>query len=137
MNFPESIKIAGYDIKVEKMLSEEGESFGVYVYFVSARRLIRINERYTDLQEDDTLLHEVMHANCWAYNIHDEHDEERVVTTMALGMMQVMRDNPMLWVYFGAAICEIDFLATGTHEEVGEELDIEVIPEEESEEPTE
>lgn len=43
----------------------------------------------------DTLIHEVLHAICNNY-IHDidRADEEEIVTMMAHGLTQVLRDNP-------------------------------------------
>ena len=45
----------------------------------------------------DTLIHEVLHAICHNYIPDvDDSDEEKVVTQIAHGLTQVIRDNPQL-----------------------------------------
>ena len=42
----------------------------------------------------DTLLHEILHAVWHEYGCQDDDREERIVHTLASGLIQVMRDNP-------------------------------------------
>jgi len=47
----------------------------------------------------EVTLHEVLHAIWHNYNMNDQDDEERTVSQMAMGLAQVLVDNPELLRY--------------------------------------
>jgi len=61
--------------------------------------IIRINTNIKKSHIKETLLHEILHGIYWSYNIHDEDKEERIVTTIAVGLSQVFTDNPKISKY--------------------------------------
>lgn len=44
----------------------------------------------------DTLLHEILHAVYFVWNLEDKDDEERTVTGLSTGLSTVLHDNPEL-----------------------------------------
>lgn len=52
-----------------------------------------VNKGLSDTQIINTLVHEILHALWREYNLPDEY-EEHIVTCVANGLCQVLRDNP-------------------------------------------
>ncbi len=56
---------------------------------------IYIESGHAEIEEADTVLHEVLHAICYTMKIDLEPDvEEKVVATLATGLIGVLQDNP-------------------------------------------
>ena len=56
----------------------------------------------------NTVVHETLHAVWHSANLPDEGvDEEDVVTCLANGLQQVLRDNPEFAVWWCAAVCRV------------------------------
>jgi Zn-dependent peptidase ImmA (M78 family) len=63
------------------------------------RGIIYVCTHLDDVVIADTLLHEVLHAVWHEYGLQDDDREERIVHTLASGLIQVMRDNPQVIRY--------------------------------------
>lgn len=58
--------------------------------------MITLNGRSSTTQSANTIVHEVLHAIWDGQALGKNPDEERIVTALANGLTQVMRDNPQL-----------------------------------------
>lgn len=57
---------------------------------------IEVSPTGSTCEQADTFLHEVLHAIYANAGLTDEDDEEKIVTMLASGLCQVIRDNPAL-----------------------------------------
>ena len=55
----------------------------------------------------NTVVHETFHAIWYASNLPEEADEEDVVTCLANGLQQVLRDNPEYAKWWVSAVCRL------------------------------
>jgi hypothetical protein len=90
-----SVKIAHYDFLIQQM-GAVMESAEVHGMCDKSGQVIYIDTGATNAIQKDTLLHEIMHAIWWTAYLEDEDKEERVVSSLSTGLLQVLRDNP--WV---------------------------------------
>jgi len=91
---PKKIKIGHYIFDVCNMtkdLRKHGEVFGVCD---QTKQKIHIDVTATPAVLRDTLLHEIMHGVYWMFNLEDENKEEKIVSSLATGLLAVFRDNP-------------------------------------------
>jgi hypothetical protein len=93
---PASIRVAAFDFKVEEWHPMGSASARRYGEFSSMEGVIRIDPQAGRIKTLDTVIHELLHAVYWSYNIAGSDDEERTVATMSTGLTQVLRDNPDL-----------------------------------------
>lgn len=98
MNIPEKVRIGSVDYDVhltkENLVCKNQESYGLIDYNY---HLIKINEILQDKQGlEQTFLHEMLHGIIRERNLTVE-NEELVVEEMALGLHQVIRDNPKIF----------------------------------------
>jgi hypothetical protein len=96
-SLPDSIRVGPYDIALEAMTPSQQHTVDATGYFAYAELKIGF-EAYpaSKAYAADTLLHEVSHAIYWVYGIKSEDDEERTVSTLSTGWVQVYKDNPWL-----------------------------------------
>lgn len=94
---PNKIIVAGRSIAVESFPDGIALAKNLYGQFRPDRPAILIDFEYPDPQHILTvLIHEINHAIYSFYNIDDKMDEEKTVTAMAIGWVQVYKDNPKL-----------------------------------------
>lgn len=93
---PESLRVGAFDFKIVEFTPMGAASARRYGEFSAMEGLIRIDPQAGRIKTLDTLLHELLHAIYWTWNIHDTDDEERTVASMSTGLTQVIRDNPDL-----------------------------------------
>lgn len=93
MNIPKQVKIGCYVYDVLPFDEDIASMKGVYGEINYVDSVIQIDTSRQDSRQVETLLHEILHGIFDAYNIQPGDDEERVVTTMARGLFQVLRDN--------------------------------------------
>ena len=93
MKLPKSVKICHleYEIIPWKPLEHEGEDLGVCL---PHSLKIMVQDSVPLQVQKDTLLHEIMHAICYWYNVLDTDREEAVVSKISTGVLQVLTDNP-------------------------------------------
>ena len=97
---PAHVKVGPYYIQINQRDDLWREAKEVYGRYHSGYQVIDlVTENLTDVFILDTLLHEIMHAIHFVGNLNDNDDEERIVTTMATGLVGVFVDNPDLVDY--------------------------------------
>jgi len=96
MKLPKKIKIANHVYKIVAWSDEIAFAKSRFGECDCLALEIRIQTNNIKSLVSETLVHEIMHAIYWSYNIKVEDDEERIVGTMAVGMSQVLQDNKML-----------------------------------------
>jgi len=92
MKRPKSLRVGPFDIAIVPMHEiHQATDLGNYAY---DKHEIRLLDSYVNKKlEAEVLLHEVLHAVYSIYNIKDDDREERIVSIMATGLAQVLRDN--------------------------------------------
>ena len=100
---PERIKIGYQDVVIERetsTFSKQTDSYGEYDH---RKNSITIQTQLSDLDEADTLLHEILHGIAYINSLtvggmplDKEEKEEIVINQMTNGLMQVFRDNKWL-----------------------------------------
>lgn len=93
------IGIHTYTISFHKDLkSETGDD--MYGACYKALKQIKLSLDYTSHKVSETLLHELLHAIWYEYNIPDKTPEEKAVHMISYGFTKMMMDNPKLKTYF-------------------------------------
>lgn len=94
---PSELRVGPYLFTVEykeEVSDSEPDLFGLTI---PRDQRILISSRQTELSEQDTVLHELLHAVFYASGLFKDVDnEERVVTTVATWLLMALRDNPVL-----------------------------------------
>lgn len=117
MKLPKSVRVAHMNFAIEEWTSPSATANHKWGEFSVGEQMIRVQVEDRQFWEVVcTLVHEIMHAICWAYEIRLPSDkqgdsEERMVCTMSVAWAQVYRDNPEL----------IGFIASGDARETMEE----------------
>ena len=102
---PACVRVAGYDFAIAKMNWHETTSKQRWGECSTTEQSIRLQASFpTPFKAVDTFLHEAMHAVFWAYGVHDEDKEERIVATLGTALMTLHRDNPWLAGWIAAAL---------------------------------
>lgn len=100
MNIPEKIRIGSSDYSVvltdENLVCNGQESYGWIDYNY---HLIKINKNIQDKQgQEKTLLHELIHGIVRERSLDVANsNEEIIVEEIAMGLHQVIRDNPNMF----------------------------------------
>ena len=104
-----NIKIHCTDIKIELRKPEFNDDnlTDCYGHYQKRKNLIQINEGLSDIDEANTIFHELMHAVVWlsAENqdggaLADDNTEERVVNNFSNYWIGIFRENKWLLDYF-------------------------------------
>lgn len=104
---PEKIKIgfADWDLVVESEAPKELEDVHVFGLCHKHKHTIVFYEGYDEVQNRNTILHEVLHAVWYSLGMEEPASEEHVVTALSNGLMMVLRDNPEFAVWFINHLC--------------------------------
>lgn len=90
-----SVRIGPFDFRFVEMDETDGRAH--YGSFSAETQEIRLRKTFASkAQWAETVLHEIFHGLWDAQSINAKEGEERIVRKMALGMAQVIRDNPAL-----------------------------------------
>jgi len=100
MNVPNKIKVGGYTysvVFVEDLRNERDVKLLGQVLYAPTKRI----SLHEDCKEDpklllDTLLHEILHSLYHHFDLAEQEEEEKVITTIATGLVMVYVDNPEL-----------------------------------------
>ena len=102
-NIPRKIKIGYQDVVIERetsTFSKQTDSYGEYDH---RKNIISIQTELSDLDEANTLLHEILHGIAYINSLtvggmplDKEEKEEIVINQITNGLMQVFRDNKWL-----------------------------------------
>jgi len=97
LRLPDTIRVGPFDLAIEKWSGPRYASGQRKGHFSPCEQAIAVAvDHATPIDAVDTLLHEIGHAVWWAYGVHDEDKEERIVATLATAWLQVYRDNRWL-----------------------------------------
>jgi len=92
----DTVRISHYDFKIERIKGKTMSANEVFGLCNKDKQIIYIDSSATPAVQRDTLLHEILHAIWWTGYLEDDDKEERVISTLATGLMNVYRDNPWL-----------------------------------------
>ena len=100
MNLPNSLKINGFDWKIEESgpVSLAAECFGTTHY---GTQTIYLDPTMTDQKKKQCLLHGILHAVWWMQGLgarpkDQKLTEEEVIAALSFGLYQVLNDNGLL-----------------------------------------
>ncbi len=96
MKLPNKIKVACFDIEIREWDTKTANMRRCYGEYSADELIIRIDVTQKEQRVVETLIHEIIHAIYNLYNINDDDKEERIVSAMSRGWLQVYRDNPDL-----------------------------------------
>jgi Zn-dependent peptidase ImmA (M78 family) len=92
----ESLRILHRRYRVQEWTEAEFVTTDSYGQCDKQRGIIYICTHLDPIVVADTFLHEILHAIWNEYNLAESDQEERIVHTLATGLIQVFFDNPEL-----------------------------------------
>ena len=102
---PESIRIGATDFEVDSFSHMESDKFGVHGYFHYPSLQIRYQDDLPRQRLAEILIHETLHGIWREYELREDGEngreiEEATVTSLAKGLLQIIRDNPefIAWI---------------------------------------
>ena len=99
MNTPEKIKVGYREYKLEKWKQTVANANDAHGQFFAKEGIIGYTEEEKGISHANTLLHEILHAIVYQWNIELGDKEEPVVNGLTNGLTTVLVDNPKLVDY--------------------------------------
>jgi len=99
MKLPKNVKIANHIFKITEWHSGEANASNKFGQCDCNELTIKISTDHADSHTKETLLHETLHGIFWSYGLRDGDNQERIVTTLAAGLMQVFQDNKEVYKF--------------------------------------
>lgn len=96
---PKKIKVAGQTFKINLWGHHTASSYHKFGEFNLLDKTISIDNSLDNLKFIETLIHELLHCIYYMYTIEGEDDEERTVTSISKGLVQVYKNNPKLLTF--------------------------------------
>jgi len=107
MHIPDKIKVGYKEYKLEEWKQTVASANEAQGQFFSKEGVIGYVTTEKGVSHANTILHEIMHAIIYQWNIElDEKVEELVVNSLSNGLTTVLVDNPKLMDYFKEKIKE-------------------------------
>ena len=106
MNTPEKIKVGYREYKLEKWKQTVANANDAHGQFFAKEGIIGYTEEEKGISHANTLLHEILHAIVYQWNIELGDKEEPVVNRLTNGLTTVLVDNPKLVDYLKEKIKE-------------------------------
>lgn len=105
LNLPTSVKVGAWNYQIELWDTNEAIGQAASAECSTMAKIIHIRESDTRKRAAQNLLHEILHAVYYEWNMSAGDAQERVVSTMADGLAAVWHDNPgvMRWIASGLA----------------------------------
>ena len=104
---PQSIKVGYRDYKLEKWKQTVANANDAHGQFFAKEGIIGYTDEEQGVSHANTLLHEILHAVVYQWNIDlDDKMEEIVVNGLTNGLTTVFVDNPELMDYLKTKIKE-------------------------------
>ena len=94
MNIPDKVKIGAFEWTVgmnENLMHEREER----ACCRPKRLMIEIDPGCEPVPQEESLMHEILEAICWQYNVQFESHKD--LSVMATVLHQVIRDNPAIF----------------------------------------
>ena len=107
MKIPEKIKVGYKEYKLEKWKQTIANAGDAHGQFFAKEGIIGYTSEETGVSHANTILHELIHAIIYQWNIElDEKAEEHLVNGVTNGLTAVFVDNPNLIDYLKIKIKE-------------------------------
>ena len=107
MNIPDKIKIGYRNYKLEEWKQTVATANEAHGQFFSKEGIIGYTTDEKGVSHANTLLHEILHAIVYQWNIElEEKEEEKLVNSLTNGLTTVFVDNPKLMDYLKDKIKE-------------------------------
>ena len=104
---PQSIKIGYRDYKLEKWKQTVASANEAHGQFFAKEGIIGYTDEEKGVSHANTILHEILHAVVYQWNIElGEKEEETLVNSLTNGLVTVFVDNPDLMDYLKTKIKE-------------------------------
>ena len=104
---PQSIKIGYRDYKLEKWKQTVASANEAHGQFFAKEGIIGYTDEEKGVSHANTILHEILHAVVYQWNIElGEKEEETLVNSLTNGLVTVFVDNPELMDYLKIKIKE-------------------------------
>ena len=111
MKIPKVVRIGYQDVKIERETATFPKQSDCYGEYEHRKNQITIQNDLSNLDEANTLLHEVLHGIVYINSLTQtgapldkENNEEIVVNTITNGLVQVFRDNKWLLPYLNKKV---------------------------------
>ena len=111
MKIPKIVRIGYQDVKIERETATFSKQTDCYGEYEHRKNQITIQNDLSNLDEANTLLHEVLHGIVYINSLTQtgapldkENNEEIVVNTITNGLVQVFRDNKWLLPYLNKKV---------------------------------
>ena len=106
MHIPEKIKVGYRSYKLEEWKQTVANANDAHGQFFAKEGIIGYTEEEKGISHANTLLHEILHAIVYQWNIELGDKEEPVVNGLTNGLTTVLVDNPKLVDYLKEKIKE-------------------------------
>ena len=107
MNIPDKIKIGYRDYKLEEWKQTVASANEAQGQFFAKEGIIGYTAEEKGVSHANTLLHEILHAIVYQWNLElEEKEEEKLVNSLTNGLTTVFVDNPKLMDYLKDKIKE-------------------------------
>lgn len=99
--FPKDVKLGSVRYKIEEWDHMAAVSNARWGEFSPLEMVIRVDLTLPLARIAEVLLHEILHAVWYEYELkHEQDDQERIVTRMGTGLSAMFYDNPHLVDWF-------------------------------------
>ena len=107
MNIPDKIKIGYREYKLEEWKQTVASANEAQGQFFAKEGIIGYTAEEKRVSHANTVLHEILHAIVYQWNIElEDKEEEKLVNGLTNGLTTVFVDNPKLMDYFKEKIKE-------------------------------
>ena len=103
---PEKIKIGYKEYRLEKWKQTVASANEAQGHFFAKEGIIGYTDEEKGVSHANTLLHEIIHAVVYQWNIDVGEKEETIVNGLTNGLTTVLVDNPKLMDYLRKSIKE-------------------------------
>jgi hypothetical protein len=95
MKLPGKVVVGWRTYPIRELPLKQARADGVLGWHENYPNAIAVRtEEMSPADVADTLLHEILHACWWTGELPPKANEEKAVTVLAHGLLQVLRDNP-------------------------------------------
>ena len=95
-----SLKILNLDWSVTWVPKNISSGTEKFAWADLRNQALFIEESLSSGKSRESILHEILHALYWVFDLKDKEKEERVISCLSTGLLSIFRDNPKfaLWL---------------------------------------
>ena len=100
MKLPKSVKVGYRTFKIELKSKDFMEDMGKVADCDKEGGIIRLGKHHLKASPQiaaEAILHEILHAIYYNWDLDDSDKEEKIVTQLTFGLCSVIVDNPKMW----------------------------------------